>query len=754
VKKYLLLFVAFLITGFAFSISLINDISYNVDISYAATDVERVLTNYSIQEGSYAGDIDIRLALQEILKLGYFTSVSYNLDDNGNLELIFKPNPIVTNYEVEILGNGLLDKKNIRSTISLKTNIPLSLKDYQTSMKNIQDLYIKNGYQFVDVYSNLKMTGDEITVEATEINNKKYPSDTLVFIVKEYSLWDLDLRGELSQLDKEDIKKRIGFDFRKDWNNKFFLFRPNAKETYPSFQKIQNILNSLNQIPFFSPDTNLRFEVHEVEENKGGELLLVLEGNLRRIVQEDSVIVNKTSFVGNESLEEFRLSDAVSNFVPLGESVSNLDLLYAYDNLQKLYNDNGYIYTLITPKYQDQELIFEITETKVGNVEITQEASAKTKPYIVDSFVKIKSGEIFNQKKLQDTYTSFMGTGFFKDVKIQPIQQAQDVVGFKITPIESGKLGKLMGGVTWSLPEGGQPWYQGFTGQLEVQFLNPFGYGQTFSINTEMNPLRNYYSVGFDYDVIKLAGSKLNLGAGIHYTVSEEGKYYSNIGEDATNYLSLSVAPRYSIQDFSSIISSFTYNNYKLVEGSNLNVISGSLGYLYNSLDSPYRPYSGQYFQVSGIGGVETSNTDNYYIGATTEGKLFYSFYKFTLGTRLKLGTVYNSSPDSNLNYQFNVGGMYSVRTSDFYKQEGANTLLFNTELAYELATGQVPLDLIGYFDYGSAQNEITNLFNDSILSFGGGLRFTIPLFGQIGFGYGWDESLQGKLWFGFGQMF
>ncbi|KUK82171.1 BamA/OMP85 family outer membrane protein [Petrotoga sibirica] len=751
-KKHFLLFAVFLIAGFAFSITLLNDISYNVDISYAATDVERVLTNYGIQEGFYIGDVDIRLALQEILKLGYFTSVSYNLDDNGNLEIIFKPNPIVSNYEVEILGNELIDKKNIRSSISLNTNIPLNLNDYQTSMKNIQDLYIKNGYQFVDIYSNLKMTGDGITLEATEINNKEYSSDTLVFIVKEYSLWDLDLRGELSKLDKEDIKKRIGFDFRKDWNNKFFLLRPNAKETYPSFQKIQNILNSLNQIPFFSANTNLRFEVTEVEENKGGELLLVLEGNLRKVVSQEPVTVNSISFVGNESIEDFRLNEVVNKFVPIGEPVNNLDILNAYDNVQKLYYDSGYIYTLITPKYQDEELIFEITEPKVGDVQITQEATAKTQPYIVDSLVKIKPGEVFNQQKLQDTYTSFMGTGFFKDVIIQPIQQGEDVIGFKITPIESEKLGKLMGGITWTLPEDAE-WYQGFTGELEVQWLNPFGYGQTFSLNTSLNPLRNYYSVGFDYNVIKLAGSNLDLGAGIHYTVSEDGEYYSNIGEDATNYLSLSVAPRYSIQDFSYITSSFTYNNYTLVAGDNLNVISGSVGYLYNSLDSPFRPHKGQYFQINGIGGVETSNA-NYYIGANTEGKLFYSFYKFTLGNRLKLGTVYNSNIDSNLHYQYNVGGMYSVRTSDFYAQEGENVLLFNTELAYELATGQVPLDLIAYFDYGSAQNDVSNLIGDGILSFGGGLRFTIPLFGQIGFGYGWDQDLEGKVWFGFGQTF
>lgn len=755
VKKYSLLIVLFLITSFSFAITLLKDITYNTDISYAATDVERALTNFGIEEGYYVGDIDIRLALQDILKTGYFTSVSYNLDEEaGSLELIFTPNPIVSKYEVVILGDGLIDKKNIKSVISLESNIPVNLNKMQSSMKNIQDLYMKNGYQFVDVYTNLQITGEGISIEATEINDKTYDSDTLLFIVKEYTLWDLELRGELAQLNVDEIKERLSFDFRKDWNSKFFLFRPNAKETYPSFQKIQNILNSLNQIPFFSADTNVRFEIIDIPENKGGELILVLEGSLRKIVEDEPVTVSKINFVGNESIEDFRLNDAVQTYIVPSEQAYNLDLLYAYDSVLQTYFKEGYIYTNIIPKYENEELIFEIRESKVGSVEITQEATAKTQKYILDSLVKINSGEPVNQKKLQDTYVSFVGTGFFKDVWIQPFPEEEDVIGFRITPIESDKIGKLIGGVTWTMPDE-EEWYKGFSGELEVQWLNPFGYGQTFSVNTSLNPLRNRYVIGFDYNVIKLGGSNLDLGANISYVINPDGQYFSNIDNTAKNYLSLGISPRYELFDFSYLTGSISYNNYSLVNEDKLNVLSGSVGYLYNNLDSPYRPYNGQYFQIKGLGGIETTNTENYYIGFDTQGKLFRTYYKFTPAVKLRFGSVYNSNEDSNLNYKFGVGGMYTVRTYDFNQQIGNFVLQFNTELSYELVRGDIPLDVLAFLDYGSAQDSFSDLtLDNSLLSFGGGLRTTIPLFGQISFGYGWDKDLDGHFWFGFGQTF
>ena len=753
-KAALFLIMILLLTAVSFSIAVLNDITYNIDISYAATDVEKILTNFGIKEGNYVSDVDIRLAMQEILNIGYFTSVSYNFnEDLGALEIIFVPNPIPQKIAIEILGDKLIDKKNIESTITVKTGIPINLNDFQNSLKNIQDLYIKNGYQFVDVSSNLKINSEGLTLESTEINKKKYDNTTLVFIVKEYTLWDLELRGEISQLDKSLIKDRLGFNFKKDWNQKFFLIRPNVKETYPSFQKIQQLLSSLNQLPFFTPDTKLYFEIVDIPENKGGELILILEGNLRKIVDTEPIFLSQVVYNGNESIEKFRLDEEIQKHLKIGMRNYNLDLLYAYDAIQQLYFNEGYIFTQITPYFQDETLTFEIKEAKVGEVEITQEEDAKTQRYIVESLVKIKPGDAVNQKQLQDTYVSFVGTGFFDNVQIVPvpIQQEENIIGFRITPIEKEKLGKLMGGITWTMPDG-EEWYKGFSGQLEVEWANPFGYGQTFDVYTNLTPLNNRYEFGFNYDIIKLLGSNLDLGATIKYTLTNDGILHSGFENRLlTNQFSISVSPRYQIYDFSYLTGSLGYNNYTFKdEQEKLNTLDTSIGYLYNTVDSPYRPYQGIYFRVNDLLGFQLDNMDNYYLGANIETKYFQSFYKFTWGSRLRFASV---TDQNNLYPDFGAGGMNSIRTYNFYERQGDSLLLFNTELVYELSKGQVPLDAFAFFDYGNA-TELSNIFSDPLWSFGGGLKITVPLFGQISFGYGWDKDLDGQFWFGFGQVF
>ncbi len=94
-KKSIGLVVVLLITGFVFFLSLfLTDITYNTDVSYASAEIERILSNYGIKIGSLTSEVDIKLALQEILNIGYFSTVSYNLnEETGTLSLYFTPNP-------------------------------------------------------------------------------------------------------------------------------------------------------------------------------------------------------------------------------------------------------------------------------------------------------------------------------------------------------------------------------------------------------------------------------------------------------------------------------------------------------------------------------------------------------------------------------------------------------------------------------------------------------------------------------------
>ena len=208
-KKTLGLLIMLLIIGFAFSITFLTDITYNIDVSYASSEIERILTNYGIKVGSLTSEVDIKLALQEIVNLGYFSTVSYNLnEETGTLSLFFTPNPAPEKVVIEYLGDKLIDKKTIQSVITVKENVPINFNELQNSMKNIQNLYVQNGYQFVEIMTNLKIDDQGVKLEPIEVNKKKYESNTLVFLIKEYCIWDLDLRGELAQLDKELIKKK------------------------------------------------------------------------------------------------------------------------------------------------------------------------------------------------------------------------------------------------------------------------------------------------------------------------------------------------------------------------------------------------------------------------------------------------------------------------------------------------------------------------------------------------------------------
>ena len=202
-----------------------------------------------------------------------------------------------------------------------------------------------------------------------------------------------------------------------------------------------------------------------------------------------------------------------------------------------------------------------------------------------------------------------------------------------------------------------------------------------------MVPLSKQYVFEFDFDIIKLLGSNLNLGTNIKYTINPDETSYLLKDKKITSELQFGISPRYQIYDFSYLTSSFSFNHYKFEETTedatdtstssetikSLNTLDSSIGYIYDTIDSPYRPYNGYYFKVNDIMGFEINNIDDNYIGVNLEGKLFKSYYKFTLGSRLRLSTVVD---EKDLYPDFWVGGFNSVRTYPFYEKDGDAALL------------------------------------------------------------------------------
>lgn len=746
-KKSILLVTLLTFVVISFSITKLNNIEFNKDISFTATEVNSILKDYDIEVGKYVGDVDIKLAIRQMGNLGYFSSIDYNLDDNtGILKFLITYNPIIKNYSVEIKGDKLIKKDELMKSIDIPINKPLNVNNYKQSIQKINEVYNSKGYPYITVESNINISGDNLTLDEYKTKDKTYSPDTLVFVVTEYSLWDLKLKDDFSSLNKEDLKKRLGFDFRKDWNSKFFLFRPSSEKTYPSNESMQKIVGNLREMPYFSENTTINFEQTDIKDNVGGELLLVIGGKMPQYIQ-GTKNLKDIEIKGNNYIEDFRIRDSIKN-ISKNATIDNFDVLKAVDNINQLYKENGYLFTEINPEYNQETLTFNIKEKKIGKVDITKEATAKTQDYIINSFVSMKKDEPANSKYLRDTVRSFTGSGFYDDVQLYPTSMDGEYINFSLNPIESTKKGKFIGGINWTMPDT-EPWYYGFSGYAEINTPNPFGYGQTFGINTEINPLNQVFKFGLSYDVIKLLKTETDLGINFDYKYTPNGLKNDTIAATVTNQVSFKLSPKYKISDFSYITNSFAYDYYNTIDKGEIKQTSASLGYLYNKLDSPYRPYDGEYLYTNVFGATNLDDFSKNYYGANIEGKFFRSLYKFTSGSRLKLGYA-NDSSDL---YRYLVGGMNSVRTYDSPKV-GDTMFLFNTEIMYELAKSPLPIDLFTFFDLGNADDNINNLFSDPLYSFGGGVKLTVPLLGQIRFEYGWDKNLKGSFEFGFGQVF
>ncbi|KAF2955894.1 BamA/TamA family outer membrane protein [Marinitoga sp. 38H-ov] len=755
-KKILLVFLVITVFINTFALMTVKKLVFEGNVSFIENELKNTLSKYDITENSIIGEIDLKLAINSIQNsYPYFSSISYDYsEENNELKLIFKTNPIVKDIKFKVLGDKLLDLSNIATKVYTEKNLPFNLNEYKKGLDEIKKYYNENGYMYIEILSNVKLKSDSITLESTTVDNKNISNEnTLVYIIKEYDLWDIELNGEVSNLNKNELKKIFGFNFRSDWENKFFLFRSDVKDTYPKVEDIQKIFQTLQQLPYFSTKTQISFKTLNIDKTPGGDLVIVLDGELKKIIDSPSLIKN-ISIEGNESIKDFEIFGKLKQLnISENSTVSNLQLLNSIKTLKDYYINLGYPFIDINAYYNNNNLSYKIIEYKVGNIIINVTPKQKTKNYLINPSIKLKEGDVITTKNIQDTYYALSGTGFFENVSIYPYNQKDNILDFKIDIEEKNKPGKFIGGITYTVPENA-PWYMGFLGQLELQWANPLGYGQSFNISTNLNPLSNTYIFNGGYNIKNIFGSKFSIGTNLNYGLYDinNGIPQENISGEATvsDKLSFSISPNYSINDFNNINFNFSYSETKYNPSSYevKKQISSGLGYTYSRLDYPFRPYNGLYNSIQLFSGLNALKNNEYYYGGYLENKLFNTYYKFTFANRFKIGYV---NDPFNL-YDFYLGGMYTLRGYDFSSLSGNTMILNNTEIQYQINKENVPVDLYAFFDIGNSTNN--SLYNNYLWSYGFGLKLTIPMIGPIRFEGVFDKNNNFKWTFGFGPMF
>ena len=161
--------------------------------------------------------------------------------------------------------------------------------------------------------------------------------------------------------------------------------------------------------------------------------------------------------------------------------------------LQTWYADQGYSLARVTGPSRvspDGVVDLQVREGTVAGVEVQfinkegdttndkgEPIRGKTKTWVITREVSLKSGEVFNRKRLEEDIKRIYGTGLFSDVKVTlrpvPANPGEVVVVLGIVEQSSGSIS---GGVGYSQS-------QGVFGQVQLQDSNLFGRAWDLSTN-------------------------------------------------------------------------------------------------------------------------------------------------------------------------------------------------------------------------------------------------------------------------------
>ena len=170
-------------------------------------------------------------------------------------------------------------------------------------------------------------------------------------------------------------------------------------------------------------------------------------------------------------------------FAPDYDRTINLKTLQnRLQDLQKWYADQGYSLARVTGPTRvspEGEVVLAVRQGLVDDVEVqflNKEGSStndkgepikgKTKPWVIRREISLKSGQLFNRKRLEEDLKRLYGTGLFSDVKVTLKPRANDPgrVTVQIGVVEQS-TGSLSGGLGYSQS-------QGVFGQVQIQDSN------------------------------------------------------------------------------------------------------------------------------------------------------------------------------------------------------------------------------------------------------------------------------------------
>lgn len=510
------------------------------------------------------------------------------------------------------------------------------------------------------------------------------------------------------------------------------------------------------------------------------------------IVQENPV-VQSINFKGNTVFTENQLRQAI--FTSPGSIFNRTFFRNDLQRIKEKYQQAGYAMANVEDvKIDGANVTVVICEPRVSKIII--QGNKITKKRIIERYLKIKEGELFNSNKLRLTLNRLQGLGFFNDVNVnfEPTDKKDEVV--VVITVEEGKTSRigfnvaygsqsgLGGGVTYdnfNIRGEGLKLSTGFQagnrGEIWITLEQPFMDTKTMAWKVGLyrrawNNLYYYDNESnnwlFQYDLRRTGGF---VGFGKKFNERSKLNWYLTLDyHKVYNETSSTTYPKWK-WPYITVNSKYRADPMTLADDLGDGRYASATVSLRRFNIDEYSPYtkgdSETLFVQPGKAKVDNTASgekDYTYVKYWLEARGYYSLEKLLgsvfdyfglpgtdtppiLAIRLMGGSASGDVPYDEM---YTIGGDYTLRGYRDQYFHGEQMLLGNFELRVPI---QKALSIVGFFDVGRAWRK------DSGVSFGSdigkapgiGFRLKTP-FGNVRLDYATGD--EGRFHFGFGEMF
>lgn len=457
---------------------------------------EQIKNNFNIKEGKRFSRTEINEAIKNLFNTQSFDKVAIDIqeEDNGvSLNIVVAERFIIK--DIEYTGNKRLTKTSLNDTIKplMKVGDPYIPQKLNEAVNAIITNYQDKGY--LKAYVKPKVTENKETSEVLIQMNIEEGNEVKVAFIRFHG----NTHFSANELKRQMSTKENGFLSLGKFNE--FTFEEDKSKIVKYYAdrgyykaKVDNIKYTYQwRDPQIKNEQDLIIDIYLTEGDKYYFGDIGFKGNF--VIPSDEIQKDIKSKKGALYNYTYHMTD--------------------YQGIQNKYSERGYIFRQVIPVINVNEetkivnIMYDIVENDKAHIEnISITGNKKTKDFVIQRYIDIKPGEIFNSAKIQRVQERLYNTQFFENININVKPGSAEGLMELVLNVQDGRSAMVSGGGGFSTGSG----FKFFASVREQNFL---GRGLQLGVNGEYGETQKRLALSFAEPY--LANLPIYLGIDLSY---------------------------------------------------------------------------------------------------------------------------------------------------------------------------------------------------------------------------------------------